>query len=178
MNSSWMRAQDRKRNFVAAASTASLYALAFAAALLIGSLSPVSLASVPGMVIVDLGGAAGPAGETPQGLETAPDRPNGALPGAAPLPAAATGNPSFAAPVAAATVPAAVPPAAVPAAPVFEAPSARTSAAPAATAMPAQTTAQESAPAPEPPPTARATNAATPAPPAKVAPKEASRTRR
>ena len=88
MNASWIRAQDRRRNLIAGASTACLYALAFVGAWLIGSLAPASLASVPGTVIVDLGGDEGPPGETPQGLASAPERPADAPPGAAPLPGA------------------------------------------------------------------------------------------
>ncbi len=129
MNTSWLRAQDRKRNLLAAASTACLYGLAFVAALIIGSLSPARLASVPGMVIVDLGGTEGPPGEMPQGQETAPDRPPNAPLGAAPLPAAATGNPSLTAPIASATAPAQAASTAA-AVPAFETPSTRTSAAP------------------------------------------------
>lgn len=106
MNGSWMKVQDRKRNLAAAASTASLYALAFVAALLIGSLSPASLASVPGTVIVDLGGTEGAPGETPLGLENAPERPAESTLGAAPLPASAAGSPEMTAPIAA---PSAVP---------------------------------------------------------------------
>ena len=94
MNNPWIRAQDRKRNFVAAASTACLYALAILGAWAIGLLAPVTLASVPSTVIVELGGAEGPSGEVPQGLESAPDRPPGTPPGAAPLPAAGTSAPA------------------------------------------------------------------------------------
>jgi outer membrane biosynthesis protein TonB len=94
MNNPWIRAQDRKRNFVAAASTACLYALAVLGAWAVGLLAPVTLASVPSTVIVELGGAEGPSGEVPQGLESAPDRPPGTPPGAAPLPAAGTAAPA------------------------------------------------------------------------------------
>jgi hypothetical protein len=97
MTSPWVRAQDRRRNLVAAASTACFYALAFAAAWLVGMLAPVSLASVPGTVIVDLGGREGPAGQVPLGLPNAPDRPSGEPPGAAPLPAAGSEPPPAAA---------------------------------------------------------------------------------
>jgi outer membrane biosynthesis protein TonB len=88
MTNSWIRAQDRKRNLVAAASTACLYLLAFVGAWAIGLLAPVSLASTPGTVIVDLGGMEGPPGQVPLGLPNAPDRPFGEPAGAAPLPAA------------------------------------------------------------------------------------------
>jgi hypothetical protein len=94
MTSPWIRAQDRKRGLVAWASTACLYALAFLGAWAIGLLAPMTLASVPGTVIVDLGGIEGPPGEVPQGLETAPDRPPGAPPGAAPPPAAGSEPPA------------------------------------------------------------------------------------
>jgi outer membrane biosynthesis protein TonB len=89
MNGPWIRAQDRKRNLVAAASTACIYALAILGAWAIGLLAPATLASVPSTVVVDLGGIEGKPGEVPQGLESAPDRPADALPGAAPPPAAA-----------------------------------------------------------------------------------------
>ena len=77
MNTSWMKAQDRKRNFVAAASTACLYALAFAAALIIGRL----LAQAPGLDLGHghgrLGGTEGPSGEMPQrSAERALERPS------------------------------------------------------------------------------------------------------
>jgi len=88
MISHWMRAQDRKRGLVAAASTLVLYAVAFLGAWLIGSLAPATLASVPSTVIVDLGGREGPPGATPLGLPNAPDRPLNPPLGAAPLPAA------------------------------------------------------------------------------------------
>ena len=97
MSSSYIRVQDRKRNLAAALSTACLYALAFLGALLIGSLTPAHLASVPGTVIVDLGNFDGPAGAVPQGLANAPDRPTGAPPGAAPLPKASSEAPAPAA---------------------------------------------------------------------------------
>ena len=93
MTSAWVRAQDRKRSFVAAASTACLYAVIFLAAWLIGLIAPVSLASVPSTVIVDLGNGEGPAGQVPLGLAGAPDRPKASsLVGAAPLPAAGSGG--------------------------------------------------------------------------------------
>lgn len=88
MNANWMKAQDRKRNLVAAGSTACLYALAFAAVLIVGHFSPQSLASISDTVTVDLG--AGPAGATPRGLPNAAERPAGSPPGTAPLPAPAT----------------------------------------------------------------------------------------
>ncbi len=88
MNNPWIRAQDRRRSLIAAGSTACIYALAFLGAWVLGLLAPVTLASVPGTVIVDLGGTEGPPGEVPLGLESAPDRPPGTPPGAAPLPAA------------------------------------------------------------------------------------------
>ncbi len=89
MNASWMKAQDRRRNLIAAASTACLYVLAFVGAWLIGSLAPASLASAPATVIVDLAGNGGPPGATPLGLPNAPDRVAQSPPGAAPSPAAA-----------------------------------------------------------------------------------------
>ena len=106
MNSNWIRVQDRKRHFIAAGSTVCVYAIAFLGAWLVGSLVPASLASVPGTIIVELGGTEGPPGEVPQGLESAPERPLGAPPGTAPLPAATT--------EAVASVPAATAPAAAP----------------------------------------------------------------
>jgi hypothetical protein len=92
MTSAWVRAQDRKRSLVAAASTACLYAIIFLAACLLGLIAPVSLASVPSTVIVDLGNGEGPAGQVPLGLAGAPDRPEDSPPGAAPLPAAGSGG--------------------------------------------------------------------------------------
>ena len=94
MNRPWIRAQDRKRSLVATASTVCIYALAFLGAYVLGLLAPATLASVPGNVIVDLGGTEGAPGEVPQGLERAPDRPADAPPGAAPLPAAASPPPA------------------------------------------------------------------------------------
>jgi hypothetical protein len=88
MTSEWVKAQDRKRNLAAAGSTACIYILAFLAAWAIGLIAPSTLASIPSSISIDLGGGEGPAGEVPLGLENAPDRPEGALPGAAPLPAA------------------------------------------------------------------------------------------
>jgi hypothetical protein len=73
MITSWMRAQDRRRGLVAAASTVCLYALAFVGAWLIGSLAPASLAAVPGPVIVDLGGNDAAQGGIPLGLPSAPE---------------------------------------------------------------------------------------------------------
>jgi len=93
MTNSWIRAQDRKRNLVAASSTACLYLLAFIGAWAIGLLAPVSLASVPGTVIVDLGGMEGPPGQVPLGLPNAPDRPASEPAGAAPLPEAGSEPP-------------------------------------------------------------------------------------
>ena len=92
MTSAWVREQDRKRSLVAAASTACLYAIIFLAAWLLGLISPVSLASVPSTVLVDLGNSEGPAGQVPLGLAGAPERPNNAPLGAAPLPAAGSGG--------------------------------------------------------------------------------------
>jgi len=90
MNTRWMRVQDRRRSLIAGASTACLYALAFVGAWLIGSLAPASLASVPGPVIVDLGGnnlrglvpGAGttPPGTQPPGTQPPGTQPPGALP--------------------------------------------------------------------------------------------------
>jgi hypothetical protein len=93
MNNAWIREQDRKRSLVAAASTACLYALAFTGAWAIGLLAPMSLASVPSTVIVDLGGKDGPAGQVPLGLPNAPDRPAGEPAGAAPPPEAGSEPP-------------------------------------------------------------------------------------
>jgi len=90
--SAWVKAQDRKRGLVAAASTACIYAIVFLVAWLLGLIAPVSLASVPSTVIVDLGNGEGPAGQVPLGLAGASDRPEGAPPGAAPLPAAGSGG--------------------------------------------------------------------------------------
>jgi outer membrane biosynthesis protein TonB len=93
MTNPWIRAQDRKRSLVAAASTACIYILAFLAAWLIGLLAPMSLASVPGTVIVDLGGMEGPPGQVPLGLPNAPERPVGEPAGAAPPPEAGSEPP-------------------------------------------------------------------------------------
>jgi hypothetical protein len=68
-----MRVQDRRRSLIAGVSTACLYALAFVVAWLVGSLAPASLASVPGPVIVDLGGSDNAQGGIPLGLPSAPD---------------------------------------------------------------------------------------------------------
>jgi outer membrane biosynthesis protein TonB len=87
MTTPWIRAQDRKRNLVAAASTACIYAMALAAVWAVGLLAPSSLASSPGTIIVDLGGTEGTWGDIPLGLPNAPDRPPDAEAGAAPLPA-------------------------------------------------------------------------------------------
>ena len=120
MSSNWIRVQDRKRNLIAAGSTACVYAIAFLGAWLLGSLVPTSMASVPGTIIVELGGTEGPQGEVPQGLESAPDRPLDAPAGAAPLPAAATesavpvATSTPAVPEAVAAVPVATPTPAVP----------------------------------------------------------------
>jgi outer membrane biosynthesis protein TonB len=93
MTNPWIRAQDRKRSLVAAASTACIYIIAFLAAWLIGMLAPMSLASVPGTVIVDLGGMEGPPGQVPLGLPNAPERPAGEPAGAAPPPEAGSEPP-------------------------------------------------------------------------------------
>ena len=84
MNTRWMRVQDRRRSLIAGASTACLYALAFVGAWLIGSLAPASLASVPGPVIVDLGGNDNAQGGIPLGLPSAPDAKTQSALGAAP----------------------------------------------------------------------------------------------
>jgi hypothetical protein len=95
MTSAWIRTQDRKRNLIAAASTACVYALAFLSAWAFGLIVPTSLASTPSTIVVDLGGATGE-GAVPLGLENAPDRPaNGAPLGAAPLPAAGSSTASI-----------------------------------------------------------------------------------
>jgi hypothetical protein len=103
VNSAWVKSQDRKRNLLAAGSTACVYIIAFLGAWLVGMIAPTTLASVPGMILVDLGGSEGPPGAIPQGLENAPDRPTGAPPGAAPLaaPAPVSGSAASASSVAA-----------------------------------------------------------------------------
>jgi outer membrane biosynthesis protein TonB len=117
-----MRVQDRKRNLAAAGATACLYALAFLVVLLVASLTPASLASVPGTVIVDLGGPSGPPGEIPQGLASAPDRPLDAPSGAAPLPAASPSKADNASTKASIPEPPAKAPALPPALPAVKAP--------------------------------------------------------
>lgn len=87
MTTPWIRAQDRKRNLVAAASTACIYAMALAVIWAAGLLSSTSLADKAGTIIVDLGGTEGDWGDIPLGLPSAPDRPADAEAGAAPLPA-------------------------------------------------------------------------------------------
>jgi len=88
MTNPWIREQDRRRNLVAALSTACLYVLAFTAAWVIGLIVPATLATVPGTVIIDLAGSGGPPGQVPLGLPNAPDRPQGGPAGAAPPPRA------------------------------------------------------------------------------------------
>jgi hypothetical protein len=140
MITSWMRAQDRRRGLVAAASTACLYALAFVGAWLIGSLAPASLATVPGTVIVDLGGTEGPPGETPQGLETAPLRPTEEPTGAAPIPAASA-SPVAPSPEATPAPANSAPGAAIISAPAKAAPAAPKTAAPSAKSIPSKSAA-------------------------------------
>ncbi len=154
MNSGWIRAQDRKRSLTAAGSTVCLYAIAFLGAWLIGSLAPATLASVPGTVIVDLGGIEGPPGEVPLGLENAPDRPVGAPLGAAPLPAAAE-TPAQASAAATSAI-----------APIPEPP---------AQATPAKTVPPEPKAAPAPKPAPKAVLAPKAAPKAVPAPKSATK---
>jgi hypothetical protein len=116
MTNAWIKAQDRKRNFLAAASTVCLYALAVSGAWFIGMIAPSTLASVPGTIIVDLGSAEGPPGVVPLGLAGAPDRPEGSPPGAASAPASGPASSPAAAKVPAAKTVAAKAPAAKPAA--------------------------------------------------------------
>jgi outer membrane biosynthesis protein TonB len=155
MASAWVKAQDRKRNLAAALSTACIYIIAFLGAWAIGLIAPQSLASMPGTVIVDLGGE-GPGGEVPLGLPNAPDRPEGAPPGAAPVPAGGAEAASLPepAPVEAATKAAAIPEPAKPA-PTKAAPKAAPKTAPKATApkavakAPAKTIPDQAAKTPE-----------------------------
>jgi hypothetical protein len=98
MTTPWIRAQDRKRNLLAAASTACIYAIAIAAVWAAGLLTSTSLSDQAGTIIVDLGGTEGAWGDIPLGLPNAPDRPPDAEAGAAPLPAQGAEEPPPAAP--------------------------------------------------------------------------------
>jgi outer membrane biosynthesis protein TonB len=94
MTTPWIRAQDRRRNFLAAASTACIYAMAIGIVWAAGLLSPTKLSDRAGTIIVDLGGTEGDLGDIPLGLPSAPDRPPDAEAGAAPLPAKGAEEPA------------------------------------------------------------------------------------
>jgi outer membrane biosynthesis protein TonB len=116
MTTPWIRAQDRKRNLLAAASTACIYAIAIAVVWAAGLLTSTSLSDQVGTIIVDLGGTEGDWGDIPLGLPNAPDRPLDAEAGAAPLPAQGADEPPAPAPEAP-VAKSAIPEPAAPAAP-------------------------------------------------------------